>query len=268
MTLIQSPDNKPSTHSPSDPRLRTNFLSSKPTQCLKTASMESLSSTRKTRVSNSFKSISTQLKISHSISPPPDPPPIPVLPQRPLRNPARRDTNLSKPKKRPSTATGVPEQVAPWANVSSFSNGNNSTINIPNSSTVTSSHSRSLFPATGPIEVVTPWELYPVQATTNRHTQSTGPTAEVTPWELYPVPTPKRSRSSLATGLVEDVTPWELYPVSIPEEPVKSTERHTRLSVSRLDLTFYVCAWLAHGTLDICGICLCYDIHSLIMMLT
>ncbi|KAF8231777.1 hypothetical protein L208DRAFT_1398447 [Tricholoma matsutake] len=241
MTLVESPDNQPSTHSPPDPRVRPHFLSSKPTLWLKTASMESLSSPGKPRTLDALKSASSSLKKRHStfvLSPPPELPPTPNPPQRPLRNPARRDSGVSntptkhKSKKRPSTATGTPEQAVPW--VPSSRNTNTSTTNIPGTSvgSFVSNCSCASLPGTGPVEEVTPWELYPVQATTSRHTLSTGPTEEVTPWELYPVSAPKRNRSSLATGLVEDVTPWELFPVPIPEKPVPSNERHTR-SASR-----------------------------------
>lgn len=246
MTLVESPDNQPSTHSPPDPRVRPHFLSSKPTLWLKTASMESLSSPGKPRTLDPLKSASSSLKKRHStfvLSPPPELPPTPNPPQRPLRNPARRDSGVSntptkhKSKKRPSTATGTPEQAVPW--VPSSRNTNTSTTNIPGTSvgSFVSNCSCASLPGTGPVEEVTPWELYPVQATTSRHTLSTGPTEEVTPWELYPVSAPKRNRSSLATGLVEDVTPWELFPVPIPEKPVPSNERHTRSAVSGLHLT-------------------------------
>jgi hypothetical protein len=276
MTLVESPDNQFSTHSPSDARPRPHFLSSKPTLWLKTASMESLSSPKKTRVSNSSKSVSPALKTRHStsgLSPLPDPPPTPNPPQRPLRNPARRVSGLPtkpKAKKRPSTATGAPEQVVPWT---ASSNGNTPTTNVYGTiSSPVSTHSRSSLAGTGPIEVVTPWELYPVPGTTSRHTLSTGPTEEVTPWELYPVSAPKRKRSSLATGLVEDVTPWELFPVSIPEEPVKSNGRHTRLSVSRIDLVLSYRIIYLYGRVP-CFLMIyvtCATFHSLLfaMMLT
>lgn len=244
MTLVEPPDNQLPTHSPSDVRDRLRFPSSKPTLWLKTPSMESFSSTRKTRIPNSLKSLSPALKKRHStleLSPPSDLPPTPIPPQRPLRNPARRDSGVPdiptkpKAKKRPSTATGAPEQVVPWV----VSPNNISTTNIPGTtaSSSVSTRSRSSLAGTGPVEEVTPWELYPVRVTTTHRTLSTGPTEEVTPWELYPISAPKRNRSPLSTGLVEDVTPWDLSPVPILEGPGKSNEKQSRSSVSRLDLT-------------------------------
>lgn len=208
--------------------------------------MESFSS-KKTRISTSLKSVSPTLTTRRStieLSPPSDLPPT-SIPQRPLRNPARGDSRVPdtptspKTRKRPSTATGAPEQVAPWL----ASSPNDSTSNIPSPSAIspsvsTRSRSRSSLVGTGPVEEVTPWELYPVRPTTTRHTLSTGPKEEVTPWELYPVSASNRNRSSLSTGLVEDVTPWDLFPVPILEDPVKSNKRSSRSSVSRIDLIF------------------------------
>lgn len=266
MSLFQPHDNGLSTQSPSSANGHSHFFPSKPALWVKTTSMESLSSTQDTRIPGSKTSVPLALKKRHStlvLSAPPDLPPTPSLPQRPLRNPARRGSGVpnipAKPtaKKRPSTATGAREQSVPWTAVYSPA-GNISTSSLASSSVNPPiSTSPRYSSATGPVKDVTPWELHPVRPTTSRHTLSTGPAEEVTPWELYPVPVPpKRNRSSLATGLVEDVTPWELFPVPVPEVPVKVKENLSHSSVSRHDLILSCRRSLAIQDCSIYVVCL------------
>lgn len=222
----------------------------------KTPSMESISSAQKSRVPNVLTPALRKRHSTYVLSSPLDQPntPVPgIPPQRPLRNPAREAAGSStiltksKPRSRPSTATGTREEITPWEFVpgpmveenpitaSPVASGSGSS---GGGSPLSSTRTRSPL-TTGTVAEVTPWELYPVQMKTTRSSLNTGLVEEVTPWELYPVPTTPTTRSSLATGRIEEVTPWELYPTPKYDEQPNSapiSQRYSRSSVSRLVL--------------------------------
>ncbi|RDB17885.1 hypothetical protein Hypma_000730 [Hypsizygus marmoreus] len=209
----------------------------------RTASMESLSSSRSNRQSHAMGS-APMLKKRHStyvLSQPQDRTmaPVPgVTPQRPLRNPARATTSLPgahpKPKaiSRPSTATGTREEVTPWELFPVPDPDAGPSAQLGGSSSPISVHARPSL-TTGTVADVTPWELYPVRDPTGRSALITGLVEEVTPWELHPVPVSVPLRSTLSTGPVEEITPWELFPSpTYDESPSSATvnEKHSRSS--------------------------------------
>lgn len=158
--------------------------------------------------------------------PPPPPPAVPVydLPTRPPRHPARvnslasKDTRQQSRKPRngcPSVATVSSEAVASWEGSSRESTGDGHSVKSRSSSL-------ALSMPTGPVEEVTPWELYPVPASPssskslkgsdrlkNRKSFSSSSTSV---HQNIPLPPAVHKSALVSTGPVEEVTPWELLP--------------------------------------------------------
>lgn len=155
--------------------------------------------------------------------------PIPeVPPQRPPRNPARPNSILPNNFSRPSTANGgVKEWVKSWETppVPGADDGPRARSGALSVKSKASSLGLAGV-STGPVEDVTPWELYPVPASNNPSIASPSTSASVgIPYQQQPSSSPRVSIHTKATGLVEDVTPWEMYPE--PQAVTESTNTTT-----------------------------------------
>ncbi|KAF8799001.1 hypothetical protein BYT27DRAFT_7264526 [Phlegmacium glaucopus] len=138
-------------------------------------------------------------------------------PIRPPRHPARVNSiassdskqQSSKPRvRRPSTATGSSEAVTSWE-------GSSRKSTSPSVNSRTSSLGLTMH--TGPVEEVTPWELYPIPPTpsskdSRASTTSAGHLKNHKPTSTPHIPPTPHKPTFVSTGPTEEVTPWELLP--------------------------------------------------------
>lgn len=136
--------------------------------------------------------------------------PIPELPPtRPPRHPARPNSIYPPSSSRPSTAASAKSDHNPWESQIAAATEERSRTRSGAPSIRSKASSIGLGGvSTGPVEDVTPWELYPAPATASSNKPHS--TTSSIPL-ISSASSPRFPHISKPTGATEDVTPWELY---------------------------------------------------------